>query len=465
MTTPASAKPVLRSSTLSQLSRALSSGAVSSRSLVEQALAAIQAPDGEGGRCFIAVHADSARAAADRVDAMRAAGADLPPLAGIPISLKDLFDEAGVTTLGGSRAMLGQPPALRDAVTVERLREAGLVIVGRTNMVEFAYSGLGVNPHYGTPSCAYDRAGRRIPGGSSSGGAISVTDGMAAATIGSDTGGSLRIPAALNGLVGFKPTQQRVSLEGVMPLASSFDSAGAMGHSVQDCTWIDAVLAGEPLPAAAAEAPPVAGLRLAVPRSYFLDDLSPAVATAFARALSRLSAAGATIVEADMPVFADAPSINPRGLITAVEAFEFHRDLIAVAADRYDPRVLGRIRSAEQALAVDYAHLLRLRRAFVAAVRREAAGFDALLMPTTPDTAPTIAEVVATDESYYRFNGRMLRNPSVVNSFDGCALSVPCHAAGDAPVGLMVAGCAHADAHVLAVGRAVESVVAPPQVA
>jgi aspartyl-tRNA(Asn)/glutamyl-tRNA(Gln) amidotransferase subunit A len=455
---PSASASVLRNLSLKDISNRLGDGSLTSVQLVDEALAAIDAPGGEGRSCFIEVFAERSRADAARSDAARKSGRSMPPLAGIPISLKDLFDEAGVTTLGGSKAMVGEPAASHDAPVVTRLREAGAILVGRTNMVEFAYSGLGVNPHYGTPRCVFDRAAGRIPGGSTSGGAISVTDGMAAAAIGSDTGGSLRIPAALNGLVGFKPTQRRISLENVMPLASSFDSAGAIGRTVHDCALIDAVLAGETpstLPALA-----LSSLRLAVPRSYFLDDLSPAVAAAFGRALSRLSAAGATIVEAEMPEFLATPGVNPRGMVTAVEAYAWHRGLIERKADLYDPRVLGRIRTGAPVLAADYVHQLMLRREYIASVQRVAAGFDAMLMPTTPDTAPTIAEVTASDEAYYRFNGRMLRNPSAVNSFDGCALSLPCHAAGAAPVGLMVAGCAGTDAHILAVGLAIESVLA-----
>jgi len=455
MTTPATA---LQSLNLTELADQLASGRITSMQLVEEALAAIEAPGGEGGSCFIQVHAERSRAEAAHVDAQRRAGQLLPVLAGIPVSLKDLFDEAGVTTLGGSRAMVGEPAATQDSPVVTRLREAGAILIGRTNMVEFAYSGLGVNPHYGTPLSVFDRASGRIPGGSTSGGAISVSDGMAAAAIGSDTGGSLRIPAALNGLVGFKPTQRRIPLDHVMPLATSFDSAGAIGRTVQDCALLDAILAGET--PSDFQSLSLSSLRLAVPRAYFLDDLSPDVASAFARALSRLSAAGATIVELEMPEFAATPDINPRGMVTAVEAYAFHRDLIERKADLYDPRVLGRIRTGAPVLAADYAHRLNLRRAYIAAVNRAAAGFDAMLMPTTPDTAPTIAEVTASDEAYYRFNGRMLRNPSAVNSFDGCALSVPCHEADKAPVGLMIAGCAGTDAHILAVGGAIESVVA-----
>jgi aspartyl-tRNA(Asn)/glutamyl-tRNA(Gln) amidotransferase subunit A len=445
---------------MAEMARRLAAGSLSSAQLVEEALAAIQNPAGEGARTFIQVHAASARAAAAQLDAERKSGrAALSPIAGIPISLKDLFDEAGITTLGGSMVLVGQPPAQRDAVAVERLRRAGAIIIGRTNTVEFAYTGLGINPHYGTPKNVYDRATGRIPGGSTSGGAISVTDGMAAGAIGTDTGGSLRIPAALNGLVGFKPTQRRIPLDGVMPLSTSFDSAGPMAWTVEDCALLGAVLAGElsrPL-----RAPPLRGLRFAVPKTFFQDDLSPPVAAAFASALSKLSAAGATVTELPMVEFAKAPTINPRGMITASEAYAWHRDFIKTSAAKYDPRVLARIKTGETILAPDYVQLQALRRQFIRAINTAAAGYDAMLMPTTPDIAPPIAEVLKDDDTYYRINGRMLRNPSVVNLFDGCALSVPCHETGAAPVGLMVAGIGNTDHRLLAVGAAVEAVVTP----
>ena len=445
---------------MAEMARRLAAGSLSSSQLVEEALAAIHNPAGEGARAFIQVHAESARAAAARLDAERKSGrAAASPIAGIPISLKDLFDEAGITTLGGSTVLVGQPPAPRDAVVVERLRRAGAIIIGRTNTVEFAYTGLGVNPHYGTPKNVFDRATGRIPGGSTSGGAISVADGMAAGAIGTDTGGSLRIPSALNGLVGFKPTQRRISLDGVMPLSISFDSAGPIAWTVEDCTLLDAVLAGElPRPV---RVPTLRGLRFAVPKTFFQDELSPPVATAFAAALSRLSAAGATVIELPMAEFSKAPAINPRGMITAAEAFAWHREWIKTGAAKYDPRVLARIRTGETITAADYLQLQALRRQFIRAISAAAAGYDAMLMPTTPDIAPPIAEVLKDDDSYYRINGRMLRNPSVVNLFDGCALSVPCHEAGSAPVGLMVAGIGNTDHRLLAVGRAVEAVVTP----
>ena len=441
--------------TIAELSRSLADSKITSRQLVEQSLAAIRDPQGEGARTFLLVHENEALAAADRVDAQRRSGARFPALAGIPISIKDLFDEAGVTTLGGSKVLVGAAAATRDSTVVERLRKAGAVIVGRTNLTEFAYSGLGINPHYGTPRNAFDRAAARLPGGSSSGAAISVTDGMAAAAIGTDTGGSVRIPAALNGLVGFKPTARRVSLDGVLPLSTSLDSAGPMARTVADCALLDAVLANEGdgnlVPAQ------LRGLRLAVPKTAFQDDLSAAVGSAFGAALARLSAAGASIVELPMAEFAQAGVVNPRGAISSVEAFAWHRRWIETAGDKYDPRIIVRIRPGEAVTAADYIELLQRRKRFVGEISAAASGYDAMLMPTTPDTAPTIAEVTRDDESYFRWNGRMLRNASLVNLFDGCALSIPCHEAGTAPVGLMIAGVAGTDRRILAVGLAVEA--------
>jgi aspartyl-tRNA(Asn)/glutamyl-tRNA(Gln) amidotransferase subunit A len=447
----------LRMMTIVELSHLLATRRITSRELVEQSLAAIRDPQGEGARTFLLVHEREALAAADRVDAMRRDGMKLHALAGIPISIKDLFDEAGVVTLGGSKVLIGTSPATHDSTVVERLRNAGAVIVGRTNLTEFAYSGLGLNPHYGTPRNVFDRATGLIPGGSSSGAAISVTDGMAAGAIGTDTGGSVRIPAALNGLVGFKPTARRVPLDGVLPLSFTLDSAGPIAKSVADCALLDRVMADEKdaVPAAAH----VSGLRFAVPRMVVQDDLSPAVASAFAAALSRLSAAGAKIVELPMAEFAQAAALNPRGALTSAEAFSWHRRWIRDGAEKYDPRVIMRIRPGEAITAADYIGLLQERQRFIRTIDAAAAGYDAMLMPTTPETAPSIADAGSDDATYLRLNSRMLRNPSIVNMFDGCALSVPCHEPGSAPVGLMIAGTQNSDRRVLSVGLAVESVL------
>ncbi len=443
--------------TIGELAHLLASRKITSRELVEQALAAINDPRGEGERVFLVVHAHAARAAADHVDAQRHAGAPLPALAGIPLSLKDLFDEAGVTTLGGSKVLIGTQPATCDSTVVARVKNSGAIIIGRTNLTEFAYSGLGINPHFGTPKNVFDRAIGRIPGGSTSGGAISVSDGMAAGAIGTDTGGSVRIPAALNGLVGFKPTARRVPLDGALPLSSSLDSAGPIARTVADCALLDRMLAAETGATAAPAA--LRGLRFAVPKTVFLDDLSPTVANAFAAALARLSAAGAAIVELPMTEFAQAATVSSRGSLVSAEAFAWHRRWIEDGADKYDPRVIMRIRPGAAMSAADYIDLLQLRQRFIRTINAAASAYDAMLMPTTPQAAPTIAEAGKDDESYLHFNHRMLRNTSIVNAFDGCALSIPCHDPGSAPVGLMIAGTQNTDHRILAIGLAVEEAV------
>jgi len=442
-----------------ELSLLLASEKITSRQLVEQSIAAIRNPEGEGSRAFLVVHEHRALAEADRVDALRRSGSPLPALAGIPISIKDLFDEDGSTTLGGSKVLVGAPPATRDCIVVERLRRAGAIIVGRTNMTEFAYSGLGINPHYGTPRNVFDRAIGRIPGGSSSGATISVTDGMAAAAIGTDTGGSVRIPAALNGIVGFKPTARRVPLDGVLPLSFSLDSVGPIAKTVADCALLDKILSGDthaiPAPARLRD------LRFVVPTAVFQTDLSPEVGNAFNAAIVRLSKAGASIVESPMREFEQAADVNPRGALASAEAWWQHRQWLKDGADKYDRRVLMRIRPGETISAADYIDMLRRRERFIHTIDAAASAYYAMLMPTTAEIAPTIAEAGENDETYLRLNARMLRNTSIVNSFDGCALSVPCHETGKAPEGLMIAGTQNTDLRILAIGLAVENIVRP----
>ena len=443
--------------TLRELAHRLSAREITSRQLIEEALAAIKDPRGEGARVFLAVHENEALAAADRVDALRRSGVNPGGLSGIPISIKDLFDEAGVVTLGASKILVGAAPAQRDSTIVQRLKKAGAIIIGRTNMTEFAYSALGLNPHYGTPRNTFDRVSGRIPGGSTSGGAISVTDGMAAAAIGTDTGGSVRIPAALNGLVGFKPTARRIPQDGVLPLSQTLDSVGPIGKSVDDCQWLDTLMAEEhgvtPLTGR------VAGLRFAVPTTVVQDDLSPAVANAFLAALGRLSEAGATIIEIPLKEFAQASEVNPRGAISSYEAYSFHHQWIAEGADDYDPRVMARIIPGASITAAKYEEILKLRERFIRTIESAASGYDAMLMPTVPDTAPTIAEASKDDESYFRFNSRMLRNPSLVNLFDGCAVTIPCHEPGSAPVGFSIVGTQNTDRSILKIGNSVERIV------
>ncbi|MBN9457651.1 MAG: amidase [Bosea sp.] len=441
------------SRTLTELRDDLAAGRTTSVALTEDALARAQANDGEGARVFTKLYAERALQAARASDALRQAGFIRSPLEGLPISIKDLFDVAGDITKAGSVALDDAPPARANAPVVDRLVAAGAVIVGRTNMTEFAFSGLGLNPHYGTPLNPFDRAAGRIPGGSSSGAAVSVSDGMAAAAVGTDTGGSVRIPAALCGLTGFKPTARRVPREGAMPLSTSLDSIGPIARSVACCAMLDAVLSGtgENLLGEAS----LAGLRLAVPRTVALDGMDTVVAAGFEAALGVLSRAGARISEIDIPEFAQLGAINSKGGFTAAEAWHWHRDVIERAGDRYDPRVRVRILRGREMSAADYIDLLAARSAWIAAVEARIAPFDALVMPTVPVVAPRIDEL-SDDAAFGATNLLILRNPTFINFLDGCALSVPCHRPGEAPVGLMLAGAAGRDRAVLSIGQAVE---------
>ena len=443
--------------TLNELTTALEEGSTTSVQLTEQALRATD-PAGEGARAYTRLYAESALAQARASDTLRAAGVVRSAVEGLPVSIKDLFDVKGETTIAGSVAREGEPAAEHNAVVVDRLIAAGAVIVGRTNMTEFAYSGLGINPHYGTPLNPWDRATGRIPGGSSSGAAVSVADGMAAAAIGSDTGGSVRIPAALCGLTGFKPSAWRVSMAGVLPLSANLDSIGPIAASVRCCAELDAILSGDNEPAPAPL--PLRGLRLAVPVTLALDAMDKHVADTFARTLARLAEAGALIDEIEVPEFAELGAINSKGGFTAAEAWAWHRDLIARAGKRYDPRVVSRILRGKDMSAADYLDLLDAREAWVAGVDQRIAGYDALILPTTPIVAPAVADLASSDEAYYAANGLILRNPTLINFLDGCALSLPCQAPGTAPVGLMIAGGNGADRRILGIGLSVEDLLA-----
>ncbi len=431
------------------------------RSAVELTTAALgRATDlaGEGARVFTRIDAERAMAAASASDTLRAAGIVRSPLEGLPVSVKDLFDIAGQPTTAGSVLLKNAPPATRNAVVIDRLIAAGAIIVGRTNMTEFAYSGLGLNPHYGTPRNPWDRATGRIPGGSSSGAAVSVSDGMAVAAVGSDTGGSVRIPSALCGLTGFKPTARRVSMEGVLPLSTALDSIGPLAASVRCCAIMDAVLAGEPvdIPAAAE----LADASFAVPTDVALNDMDETVATAFEIALARLQAEGARVRRIALPEFSQLAQLHARGTFTAAEAWAWHRGYLENRSAEYDPRVGSRIAVGAKMSAADLLDLMAARRRWIAAVEARIAGFDALLMPTVPRIAPEIDLLVRDEQAYFAANGLMLRNPTLINFLDGCALSVPCHDTGNAPVGLMIAAAGGSDRRVLALGQAIESVLA-----
>lgn len=404
---------------------------------------------------FTRLYPAGARAAADHADAMRAAGVQLSPLAGLPVSIKDLLDVAGETTLAGSTVLRGAPAATVDAVVVARLRAAGAAIIGKSNMTEFAYSGVGLNPHYGTPANPADALQARIPGGSSSGSAVSVAAGLCVAGVGSDTGGSIRIPAALCGLVGFKPTTRRVPTSGALPLSTTLDTLCAMTRSVDDCILLDQILSDQTLKIAAL---PVAGLRLAVPQTNVLDALEPHVAASFTNALSRLSAAGARITELRLTLLNEAAQINR---FSAAEAYAWHRIFLTEHPEQYDPRVAQRILPGAAISAADYLDYHARRRNWISRMEVALAPFDALIMPTVPIVAPLIAELESSDAAYFKANGLLLRNPSTINLLDGCAISLPCHAAGTLPVGLMLAAPALHDTHLLAVAQAIADTVLP----
>jgi aspartyl-tRNA(Asn)/glutamyl-tRNA(Gln) amidotransferase subunit A len=437
--------------TVAQLNADLAAGKTSSRDLVEQALGRITDKDGEGARAFLQVNAEGARAEADFADGLRKRGARRSPIDGLPVSLKDLFDVAGEVTRAGSTIM--QNVARKaDAAAVARLRAAGAVFIGRTNMVEFAFGGVGLNPHYGTPKNPWDRKTGRVPGGSSSGAAVAQADGMCVMALGSDTGGSVRIPAALCGLAGFKPTARRVPLEGAFPLSFTLDSIGPLANSIGCCAAYDAVLSGEP--AALAEFP-LKGLRLLLPRSSMLSDLDGAVERAFGAALERLRKAGAIVEERPAPVFDRRSEYFSRGGFAAAEAYHVHRPHLARLAE-CDPRVSARILLGKDFPAPDYVALREQRAAAVREFEALAAPFDALVMPTVACVAPGIAAAGASDEEYARWNLRILRNPAFINFLDGCAATLPCHAPGSAPVGFLVCGPAMSDRRILAVAAAVE---------
>ena len=437
----------------------LDRGEISSRELVEDALARIADPAGEGALAFVDVFVEAARSAADVADLQRRAGYVASPLAGLPVSLKDLFDVAGRPTRAASSVLAAAPPAAHDAEIVGRLRRAGAVLIGKTNMTEFAYSGLGINPHFGTPRSPYDRATGRVAGGSSSGAAVSVVEDMAVAGIGTDTGGSTRIPAAFCGLTGFKPTARRIPIAGAYPLSFSLDSVGPLARSVACCATVDAVLAGEEPPVL--DVPPLRGLRLLAPVNYVRESLDATVEAAFAGALEALRAAGATIVESPLPVLDRVPALQVHGGLPGAEAYWWHRAQLEAHGDAYDPQIARRIRRGGAITAGEYIDLLRGRRAAVAAFAAESEGYDALLWPTVAILPPAIAPLVADDELYARVNVLVLRNTSVINVVDGCALSLPARAPGGAPVGVMLAGRGGDDARILRIGAAIEPVIGP----
>ncbi|AVO48922.1 amidase [Melaminivora suipulveris] len=425
----------------------------SSTRRTERALAAIEAAGDEGRRIFTRVYQQAALQAARAADERAASGITLGPLDGRIVSIKDLLDVAGEPTTAGSVALKDAPPAAQDAVVVQRLRAAGCVIIGKTNMTEFAFSGIGINPHYGTPGNAHDAS--RIPGGSSSGAGVSVVRGMAEIAIGTDTGGSIRIPAALAGIAGFKPTQARVPRSGALPLSYTLDTIGPLAASALDCARTDAVLAGkpwQPLPARQAS-----GLRIGVPRGWLLSDADAEVLAAFERVLGTLSRAGARLADLQLDEWLMAPArVQQGGSLASAEAAHVHRELLARSPELLDPRVLARIQPGLSVPAPHYVGVLQARAQLQRELDAQLLDVDLLALPTVPILPPRIDELTKDDAAFMRANALVLRNPSVFNFYDLPALSLPAGRAGSLPFGLMLVAQRGRDRELLALAAALQ---------
>ncbi len=442
--------------TLKNLSAALTDGRVSSAELVQDSLNQIKNEEGEGARAFLNVDQDDALAQAHMVDQLRREHRAPSPYAGLPIAVKDLFDVRGQTTAAGSKVLRDAPVAEKDCTAIQRLRGAGLVILGRTNMTEFAYSGLGVNPHYGTPTNPYDRATGRIPGGSSSGTAVAIADDIVSTGLGTDTGGSCRIPAAFCGVVGFKSTAARIPRDGVYTLAASFDSIGPLANTVACCATMDAIMAGEPelVPQPAV----VETITLGVLTNYVLDSLDTAVANNYQRALARLRDRGIRLIDFELPELHEIPALYANGGLLGAEAYALHRELLTNRAGDYDPSVSTRIVRAETLSAADFIDLMAARRNMITKTGAVTAQFDAVIMPTVPIIPPAFSELEKDDE-YVRLNALVLRNPSIGNYLDRCAVSIPIHEPQSAPVGLMLMGETGTDRQLFALAQTIESLL------
>lgn len=425
-----------------------------SSSRIEAALSRAGAADAKS--VFTLRLDDEARAFAEAADARRAARSRAPYL-GVPVTVKDNFDVMGHPTTAGSRLLVDAPKARADAPVVERLRRAGFVVIGRTNMTEFAFSGLGLNPHFGTPLNPATPAEARIAGGSSSGAAVSVALDIVPAAIGTDTGGSIRIPAAFCGLTGFKPTATAISREGVVPLSPTLDAVGVIARTVADCAALFDVI--RDCPGSPREPRSAERIRLGLVETYVAEDQSPEVASAMAEAIALLEAGGVTVEPIALPALAAIPEMMAEATFAAVEAFAWHEQYITAGrGDEYDPRVLTRIQAGQRMSGPAYFRLMARRQALIAQVSAQVAGLDALLWPTVPIIAPTLASL-ADDDAYHATNALVLRNSTVVNLLDGCAISLPCSAATGAPVGLTLAVLHGRDDDLLSIAATVQSIL------
>jgi aspartyl-tRNA(Asn)/glutamyl-tRNA(Gln) amidotransferase subunit A len=443
---------------IAQLSTLIQGGTLDPVLLAEETLDAIRShPD---QTIFISLTAERALSEARAASGRLRSGRSLGVLDGIPIAWKDLFDLEGMVTTAGSTVLAGEPAARVDAAVVGRLKAAGMVAVGRTNMSEFAFSGLGINPHFGTPqnSAATDQP--RIPGGSSSGAGVAVAAGLVPVAMGTDTGGSIRIPAAFNGTVGYKATRGRYPMAGVYPLAKSLDSLGPLTRTVQDAVWIDAALRGLTTPTIGRGS--LDQLSLVVPGTIFFDDAEEGVVAAFEAALLRLENAGARIRRQAFPLFSELFDLMAKfGPLVTAEAFALHRSrILGAGAAEMDHRVVARTLLGEKTSMADYIDILDARERMIAAMASLVAPDEILVSPTLPHVAPPIAPLVADDDLFFRTNGKTLRNTLIGNFFDWCGVSIPC-GTGQAgmPVGMLLSGLQHTDDHLLSVALATEETI------
>jgi len=428
-----------------------------SRERLEEALGRIKDPAGEGARACLTVYDEAARAAADAADKRAKAGKPLGPLDGAIVSIKDLFDVKGEVTRAGSRVVAEEgKPAAADAPAIVRLRVAGAVIVAKTNMSEFAFSGVGANPHFGTPGNPFDR--ERVPGGSTSGGGVAVADGMCEIAIGSDTGGSTRIPAALCGIVGWKPSKQRVPTDGAFPLSFTLDSIGPMAKTVAECAAADAVMSGEvPWPL---EPRPLSGLRIGIIKGMPFDNIDGTVAGAWEGAVAALGKAGAKLSDETIGLIPGMIAANSKGGFAPTEAFAIHRDRLDRRAGDIDQNIRARIERGGTVPAYDYIDMAQERARLIRAMDTRLTALDVLALPTCPIVAPRLDEV-ATPETFGRNNMLLLRNTSMANFFDLCAISLPLPRSRDGlAAGFMLVARNGADRHLLNIAAAVERLIA-----
>lgn len=441
---------------ITDLSRKLVKRALSSTGLVTEAFARIDDPDGQGKPAFLGTYREAALAQAAAIDAARDRGVPLPRHAGIPIAIKDLFDVEGEVTRAGSRVLDTRPPATGDATCIARLRAAGFVIVGKTNMTEFAYSGLGVNGHFGTPLNPHDKDVARVPGGSSSGAAVAVSAGMVPAAIGTDTGGSCRIPAAFCATVGFKPTSTRVPKTGVVPLSKSLDCIGPLTTSVSCAAVLDSILSGGTGDDVASF--PEGGIRLGVLEGYVTEHLDDHVGAAFQDALTRLSRRGVRLTPLTIRELSDLPAINSKGGLVGAEAYAWHKPLLETRGEHYDPWVRARFEAGRSQTAEEYIAVLEHRARLRALVDEKHALYDAFILPTVQIVPPALEDLETVEQSG-PINLLCLRNTAVGNFLDLPAISVPCQAPGALPVGAMLMGRSGDDRRLLSIARGLEQVL------